>query len=363
MTGLNKILYACVAVLVMLLTGCVHQWPEPPLTRIPMLLELRYQTDFYVWEHGYDPKTGIVWQKLDDSEGVDELHPATSYKYDNALYFTKAKMRYIVRAYNKGNFSKFVDEFVFIRDVNANFDCNLHLELLPGEYDLYVWSDLFEIDESQSFYDPANFLSLALINTPYVANTEWRDAFRGETQLDITGFINDMGKTEVVEMRRPMAKFELVTTDLSEFLDRETQRINSLQSNANKAPTVKAQVNDYKVRIHYSGYLPSVYSVLDDRLVDSEVGKYFTTIIEPLNDQEASIGFDYVLINDIDRASVAIQVEVLTLSDERVALSYMVSVPLRRDHHTILRSPFMTIENEGGVYIDPDFDGDYNIIL
>lgn len=365
MRGKKGIVYACMSLLFAVTTGCVHQWPEPFYTRIPVRLELRFNTDFYVWEHNYDPKTGVVWQKLTDDEGVDTDHPATSYLYDNALYFSKAKMRYTVRVYKTDDHTKFTDEFVYIRDVNANFDCDIQIQLLEGEYDVYVWADLFEKDETELFYDPTNFMSLALVNQPYIASSEWRDAYRGTTteQIKVTGLINDLGTTYLVPMRRPMAKFELVSTDLSEFLDRETQRINSLQANANKAPNIKAQVNDYKVRIYYPGYLPTRYDVVNDQLEDSEAGKYFTTIIEPLNDQEASIGFDYVLINDIDRASVAIQVEVLTLSDERVALSYMVSVPLRRDHHTILRSPFMTIENEGGVYIDPDFDGDYNIFL
>lgn len=335
-------------VLLVLVAGCrVHQWPEPK-ERVPVVLRLRYHTDFYVWDHIYDPETGVVSQRLPDTEGVDADHPATSSVYDGAL--SQGTMRYVIRAYKDGNLSRFTNEFIFTRDVADGYDCDLPLELWSGDYELFVWSDLV-LDDSEHFYNTGDFMRIALTADPYQACTDLRDAYRGTSSVSLHA---SSETTEVVvPMRRPMGKFELVTTDLKEFLNKENAR----------GRAASASIADYTVRIHYPGYLPDAYNVLDDRLVDSRTGVSFTAALTPLNDTEASIGFDYVLINDVPNASVAIQVEILNAADERVAVSYLVSVPLRRDHHTVLRSPFMTLGQDGGVYIDPDFDGDYNIIL
>ena len=149
-----------------------------------------------------------------------------------------------------------------------------------------------------------------------------------------------------------MGKFELVTTDLSEFLDRETE-VRQLSR--------RASVEDYRVIIAFPMYYPNSYSARDDRLENATTGVSFETVMTVTGESEASLGFEYVLLNDIADGGVQARVDVYRLDGTHVAGSAMLTIPMRRDHHTLLRGAFLGTEGSGGVGIDPGFNGDHNV--
>ena len=348
--------------MMMLLSACdIHQWPETR-KNMPVILHLHYETDFWVWGHSYNQETGIVSQTLSDEEGVDEGHPGTSERYNAML--DRGTMRYIVRAYRSGNRSEYVKEFVFTRDISEGYDCDITIGLEPGDYEIVVWSDLCERSGDTPFYDASDFRSIDLQYRNYHACTDYRDGFRGTTStvsLEETIRVTDPEEADII-MRRPMAKYEFIATDLSRFAERELTRRTSLAGKA----AVPINVNDYTVRFYYINYVPVSYSAMSDRLVDSTVGLVFESSLSELSTSEASLGFDYVLLNS-GGTSVRVQIGIYDETGERVAMTPIVDVPLRRDHHTVLRGTFMSQDepssggNSGGVGIDPGFEGEYNM--
>jgi hypothetical protein len=40
-----------------------------------------------------------------------------------------------------------------------------------------------------------------------------------------------------------------------------------------------------------------------------------------------------------------------------------VEIPLRRGELTVVRGPFMTMQSQGGATINPEFDGEFNIVF
>ena len=44
-------------------------------------------------------------------------------------------------------------------------------------------------------------------------------------------------------------------------------------------------------------------------------------------------------------------------------MSEPIEVPLQRNRHTVIRGMFLMSEASGGVSINPEFDGDYNLIF
>lgn len=333
---------------------CIHQWPEqeiePDDGRVPVRLHLHYEPDLWLWEHLYDPKTGEIVEAHAD-EAVDDEHPGTTDRYSGQC--DHGTMRYLLRFYKPGNVDSFTEEISFKRNVNGGYDCDTLLYLEPGGYDVAVWSDLYETNESEPFYDASNFLNICVQLDDYSACTDYRDAYRGYQQiLVMPSDASDDIQEAYIDMRRPMAKFEFVTTDLSEFLESETTR--------RQLPT-RAMAEDYIVKMVYANYLPSAYSAIDDRLVDSSTGVSFPSSLTVTGDSEASMGFDFVMINDIPNAAVAVQVQVYDMEGRQVAVSRVIPVPLRRNHHTLLRGAFLTVGGSGGVNIDPTYDGDYNL--
>lgn len=349
------------------LTSCdVHQFPEPPVNIGPdepelpedpdypddpdqyvdLNLDLEYFTDMYLWEHYYDPKTARVEQQYPDAN-VDGNHPGTTDINEGKL--AEGFKLATARISRKGSTDSYIRLEEFMHGLDEGYDMTLPIRIMPGEYDITVWSDLKEADEHPRFYDPSAFHSIKIDYDNYKANSDYRDAYRGRASINL----GEEGGSFTIPMYRPMAKYEFVTTDLSEFLDKETQ-IRGLST--------RATMDDYKVKIYYSTYHPSSYNAVEDWLENSTTGVNFDTNVTITGESEASLGFDYVFINDIDDGAVQATIVVYDLQGNQVTQSNQITVPLRRNHHTLLRGAFLTMDGSGGVGIDPGFNGDHNVI-
>lgn len=336
------------------LVACdVHQWPEPyePEPELPPVLtpiSLEFLTDFYVWEHLYDPVQGKV-EEVYPSLTIFPDYPGTSSKYEGVV--PEGLVQVYAKVVSASNPSQYMAEGAFTHDIiDGNYDTDFEMEL-PGSgiYDVVVWIQLLAPEQTAPFYDASSFSQIHIIPANYRGNTDYRDGFRGRIRIDAATEVNGR---YVVRMDRPMGKFELVTTDLSEFLDRETVA---------RKLTTRAVPEDYRVVISFPMYYPSSYSALDDRLENATTGVSFETQMTVTGISEASLGFEYVLLNNITDGAVQARVDVYRLDGTHVAGSTTLTIPMRRDHHTLLRGAFLTIEGNGGVGIDPGFNGDHNV--
>ena len=333
-----------------LLSACaVHQWPEQreePLGRVA--ISLHYETDFWLWEHNYDPKQGTVEALFPDS-GVDADHPETSDVYSNEM--SAGAIDIYAKVYREGNTDICVAEYKFNRDAADGYDCELDIRMPAGCYEVLVWSHLRENADTEPFYDPSNFRTISIIDQNYRGNTDYRDAFCGRTtfEVPVEPQVDEEYECQV-EMRRPMGKIEFVTTDLSEFLDRETER--------RSLPT-RASIDDYRVILSYPNYYLNAYNFISDNLA-SATGYQFETKMSITGVSEASMGFDYVFIKSYQGA-VQARVSVYDTNGECVANSQTITLPVQRDYHTLLRGAFLSMQQSGGVGVNPDYDGDHNV--
>ena len=368
------IMPAAAAILaVVAMCGCaVHQWPEqkedepqlpPDDEATSILLRLEYEPDFYLWEHKYDPVLGAV-EEVNPDLDIYPDYPGTSQRYSNVA--SEGYIEVYVRAFPTGGAGRSVAEHTFVMPADGvSYDTEFRMELPDeGAYDIVVWSHLLHKADAAPYYDTSDFNRVSVISDNYSGNTDFRDGFRGrisvdavkdkaESDVEIDG-LNAAETVNTVYMRRPMGKFELVTTDLSEFLDRETVR--------RSLPT-RANAEDYRVIISFPYYYPNSYSAMDDRLENSVSGVRFETRMTVTGESEASLGFEYVMLNNNEDSAVQTRVDVYDLDGNHVAGSEMLTVPMRRDCHTLLRGAFLSLEGNGGVGIDPGFNGDHNLPL
>jgi len=329
----------------MMVTSCdVHEFPELP-EKVQFHLKLHYATDMPQWEYPITSVRSIV--------------PSKSVQ-------TAGEMRYIIRLYPQDAKSSACtpsQEFVFTRDVAEGYDAEFTLEAPAGNYTVMVWSDLAEnAGGGHRFYNTEDFLDIAL-QGDHAGNNDYRDAFRGTHSLTLTSGITETEpETAVIEMERPLAKFEFVTTDVEKFIDKEIQAAISRGEITENAPASRVDVEDYKVVFYYVGFMPSAYSMFTDKPVNSVTGISFAGRLASLNESEASMGFDYVFVNGTESA-VTVQVGIFDKDGNRLSMSESVRVPLRRSKHTVLKGKFLMQNASGGVSINPDYDGDHNIIL
>ena len=345
---MRKILYLTICMSMLLLSACDgHEWPETP-GFVKLHLRLNYETDMTEWEHIYDG-TSAIEQVLGDT-------------YDNQQDY--GQIRYIVRAYPKSEKQRtsqtYTQEFVFTKDISEGYNHEVTLDILPGNYNIMVWSDLVQTNGNDHFHDASNFAEITL-QGDHKGNTDHRDAFRGIGNISlIADIIEHTPDILDIVMQRPLAKFEFLTTDLKEFIDKEYQYLLKEAATRGDVPPTRVNTDDYKVVFYYSGYMPFAYNMNTDKPVDSKLGVSFESKIDVLNENEASLGFDYVFVNG-KTSAVTVQIGLYDKEDRQLALSVPINVPLQRNHHTVVKGSFLMEETSGGITINPDFDGNHNI--
>ena len=345
---MRKILYLIISMPILLLSACdVHEWPETP-EFVKLHLRLNYETDMTEWEHLYDGTSAI-------EQGYGET-------CDNHRDY--GKIRYIVRAYpiseKQRTSQTYTQEFVFTKDISEGYNHEVTLDLLPGNYNVMIWSDLVETSKDNYFHNADNFSEITL-HGDHKGNTDHRDAFRGTSNICLVADIVEHTPDILdIVMQRPLAKFEFVTTDLKEFIDKEYEYLQRDAATRGEVPPTRVNTDDYKVVFYYSGYMPNAYNMNTDKPVDSKMGVLFESKIDILNENEASLGFDYVFVNG-KKSAVTVQIGLYDKEDRQLALSAPINVPLQRNHHTVIKGSFLMEETSGGITINPDFDGNHNI--
>ena len=347
---MRKILYLIICLPILLLSACdVHEWPETP-EFVKLHLRLNYETDMTEWEHLYDG-TSVIEQ------GYGET-------YDNHRDY--GKIRYIVRTYpvseKMRTTSDYTQEFVFTKDISEGYDHEVTLDLLPGSYNVMVWSDLVQTSGDSHFHNADNFAEIRL-QGDHKGNNDYRDAFRGTNNISLVADIMErLPDTLNVEMQRPLAKYEFLTTDLKEFINKEFEYLQKEAATRGEVPPTRVNTDDYKVVFYYSGFMPNTYNMNTDKPVDSQMGVLFESKLGILSENEASLGFDYVFVNG-KKSAVTVQIGLYDKEDRQLALSDPINVPLQRNHHTMLKGSFLMSQASGGITINPDFDGNHNILI
>lgn len=344
----------------MVLTGCwVHEFPDTPDTA-PLWLHLRFNTEM---QQSY----------ISLSRACAPIQPTQM--------CTSGRMRYIVRLYPqdasvRSASSAAYREYTVTRDIAGGYDADIRLDAPPGDYCVMVWADLAESGGNVGgFYDAADFSRITML-TPYAGSTDYRDAFRGEAAATVVTSTSEPLPVEAtVSMVRPLAKFEFVANDVRLFMEQQTlamaekekekDKDNAAKDNTQKGSsdgtTRAANLDDYRVRIIYNGYVPVSYNIFSDMPNDAIMGVECDGRIRRLSADEASLGFDYVLVNG-HATEVTVQLAIYDKDGSLVSRTAPVNVPLRRSCHTIISGGLLTQKTTGGVGVNPGYDGEFNII-
>ena len=81
-----------------------------------------------------------------------------------------------------------------------------------------------------------------------------------------------------------------------------------------------------------------------------------------IDDHNARLGFDYVFVNGKE-SSVMVAVGLFDENGTKLSMSSQIEVPIKRSMLTTVKGSFLMQNANGGVVIDPSFDGEYNIVI
>ena len=216
-----------------------------------------------------------------------------------------------------------------------------------------MWADYVnaETPEQGLVYDAKN-LAFILPAGKYIGNSRYKDVFAASAVADLTSFRNHWGaETSLdVELYRPVARYELVAKDVATFL--------------NKLSTGGLKGESFTARVKYSDYLPTGYNLWDDVPKNSLMYMEYKVAFERPADgtKELILGFDYVLTDAGETVSIPVELEILNEKNEVLARTAF-RIPCERGKNTTVRGNFLTSDANGGIGIDPDYDGDLEVDL
>lgn len=272
--------------------------------------------------------------------------------------------RFIVEAYLN---RQPVARQVFVESITDRTHLSLpvSMKLHALSYQLVVWKDYVSAETPQEdlHYNTQSLVPVIPNRASHTGNTEYKDVFVGTTSLDLTAYADQWGAVveQDVALQRPVARYELIATDVDKFL----QRIADGEVSGER----------FTARIKYSGYLPVGYNVLDDVPKHSLMYMQYNTSFDVPEEgtDELRVGFDYVFVSNEGSASVPMEIEIVNENNVTVANSVL-NVPLERGKNTVWTGEFLTGDDQGGqgggdepgededgIGIDPDYDNETDL--
>lgn len=328
-------------VLTIALAGCVHDYPG--MTEDG--------------EEGIDPTLVEVNTEVTlDLELVPlEIITQKNTRSGTTKAASDYRRRFIIEAWRDGKLESrqvtVVDD-AEEEDGDGKISLPIRLKLHAVEYTLAVWTDYVAAGTDTDLYYNTEDLQYVACTDPYTGSTPYRDCLYGTTALDLRQYREEWNaKVQIkVDMVRPLAKYELIATDVKDFL-RKTKK-------------QRADDETFTITFSYGFYLPTVFNVLSGKPADSRTGIAYTIPLAVPDDgtEECRIGTDFVFVNGAE-SFVSLSMEIRDSGGNVISRTTGLEVPYRRGHLTTVRARFLTNEMQGGVDIDDEFEGDIDIDL
>ena len=323
-------------VLTIVLAGCVHDYPS--MTEDG--------------EEGIDP----TLVEVNTEVTLDlELIPLEIITQKNARSgTTKAddgyRRRFIIEAWREG---KPAARQVTVMDTaeeengDGKITLPIHLKLHALDYTLAVWTDYVAAGTTDDLYYNTEDLQQVACRDPYTGSTDYRDCLYGTAALDLRQYRDEWNaRVQVsVDMVRPLAKYELIASDVQKFLQKtQKQRAGSAA---------------YAIAVSYGFYFPLGFNVLTGKPDRSEMGVAFTAplVVTDNGSGECTLASDYIFVNG-DESYVPLSIGIKDDEGNGISRTTGIDVPYRRGHLTTVRGHFLTNRYDTGIGIDPDFDDD-----
>lgn len=329
-------------VLTIALAGCVHDYPgmteEGEEGVDPTLVEVNTEVTLDLELVPLE----IITQESARS-GTNKARNITT-KADDGY-----RRRFIIEAWREG---KPTTRQVTVmetaeEDGDAKISLPIHLKLHALEYTLAVWTDYVKAGTTDDLYYDTDNLQQVACTDPYTGSTPYRDCLYGTAALDLRQYRDEWNaRVQVkVDMVRPLAKYELIATDVQKFLLKTQKQ--------------RAGGTAYTITVSYGFYFPLGFNVLTGKPDRSEMGVAFTAPLTVTDNGsgECTLASDYIFVNG-DESYVPLGIEIKDNAGNGISRTTGIDVPYRRGHLTTVRGHFLTNRYDTGIGIDPDFDDD-----
>ncbi len=320
-------------------TSCgIHELPEDGSFDVSVSLTLDFKTDFPQYQTIFYSKS---------SEEFDVRYTVVAYPEVNGIYSNVP-----------------MNKWVFTKDDVNTLNNTVDMSLPARNYRLMVWTDYVSQSTTNDLYYTTESFNSIKLQGLYSGNNDFRDAFMGTLDINVASSekINSGNVSGVVEMERPLAKFNVIATDVAEYTEEYISQMRN-QGKGSDPSLVKAiNYSGYRAEIAYVGYLPCEFDMFQNKPIDSTSGVKFSGAPRILDDGSIELGFDYIMVNGKE-SSVIIGINIYDDNNSLISTVESITVPLKRSQLTTIRGKFLTHGASSGIGINHEFDGEYNVII
>lgn len=311
------------------LSGCIHEYP--------------YATK-NSQEKGKDPTTlnafievsyNLSWQQI--------LHNVDFSAKTRGR--TERPHRFIIELIRDGEVVYHETEYLTADEfINGKMKHKISVPLAPRYYHIAVWYD-FENENGQYHFDADNLGRVALINF----STEEKDVKQcafGADDLDLTDYspADDVSVVKELEMEHPGARFEVVATDVQQFITEQKPALN--------------QGDTFTIHFQCSGRLSDIFNLHTGNIQYRTEGlEYSGWMRLPFAEyDELKIGEGYIFCDTEDEVNLKLWVTSSSLVT--VSKTDLFNIPVKRGHITTIRGDFLCHPLDGIFTINNIWDGE-----
>lgn len=356
-----KLIYTTILI-VCVLTGCdptIHRYPNPQKALVILQLNVDRNPPRYHKEVLFDKSGNTTINDLpseyassynieDEYEMriiVDVMHNSIT---DNNTYANLEKNRIIRR-------------IIYSHKDQLPPQDTVHIHVPNGNYSVYAWVDYIKKNSHNDWvYYTDSLTDIRSEIKNYPGNTHLRSTASGlqefvvDFNLTPEGFPSskEASKTPITDriipvyMERPSARFRLVTTDIDDFLQ------------------TRSTIDNYTMRLIYKQYVSMGYNVGNkepNRFISSYNYDQRLATYERINANESTLLCDYVFTSYEKEDNILIDFIVYDKTGKVVSAVQNITVPLKRNHETIIKGSFLLNVGDGNYSIDENFEDEYII--
>lgn len=310
------------------LQGCIHEYPH------------------YVPGKGPD--------KGEDPTSVDaEVNIIFDLSWEKMLHRVSFGSRARDDSYHRFTIELFNEDELISRDVvylsdnefsRGSFRHRLSEPLKKKSYNLAVWYDMQDADGNYIF-DSNSLSNVELVNFSTTQGDYLHCAHAGE-QIDLTSFDTEKENTitKEIELRYPGARFEIVATDVQQFITEQKEALN--------------QGDTFKVNLSVAGGGYSNLNILNGYISTQHPSmEYSGRMRLPFADYDElkiAEGFFFCYPED----DVTMQLSVINSASSTVSRTEYFSFPVKRGYITTISGDFLTHPMDGIFSINNIWEGE-----
>ena len=319
-------------VLPLLLAGCIHEYPIAKKGRPNNPGEDPTTIETYI-EVAYD----LSWQSM--LQNIEVEPPVRAARDGNH--------RFVMEVQKDGE--TICRDVEYLTDSDFSLGVMHHRFSVPLQacnYQIAVWYDKKEEDGNEYFYDISNLSEVKMISL-YTTDAESMQCGYASDVLDLRNVdMSDEEVTKTLELMHPSARFEIVATDINEFIANHREDL--------------FQGDYYSVYLNFiDGVTPS-FNLYNDALVDYHEMELSGRMRLPFAEyEELKIAEGMVFCGETDEARVKLTVKNSALVN--VCQTEYFTFPIKRGYITTVRGNFLSNPVDGIFSINSVWEGEIEI--